>query len=75
MRDDFDMGPDEQRPGAGFLIMLCVALLFWTGVSACTGAVIENSRANSANPRDTCERLIDYGWDVQMSDCVQALIQ
>lgn len=65
---------NRKRSDIGLIIILMTAFIFWGAVGVLVSQTVRQARTNAANPKDTCKKLIEYGWDVEQSECVQALL-
>ena len=62
----------KRNPGLGLLLMLLTSAIFWGSVASCAGYMIRSHQENAAI-RLACEKLLEYGWEVSMDECVKEL--
>lgn len=62
------------RLNYGLLGALLLGVLSWWGIASCTAWVYREAKQMDFNPGPVCEDLRAHGWDVEQSECVQALL-
>lgn len=65
-------GPERRRPGIGLMIVLITCFLFWGSVALFVTYSIDRHQETKAIEM-ACEKMIEYGWAIRLSDCIEEL--
>ncbi len=64
---------DLKAMRVGWIMVIVTGVLFWSMVWGCVGYTLAAFEVDPDDPKLACEKLIEYGWEVKVPECVKAL--